>query len=463
MPDEVEKNKNVQSFYQKAKEAFDRNNFDYAQSLLKNLLISYPDFQKARSLLRVTQIRRMEGKKDSGLKEYLNAVLLLPLRFRIILLISRDQWTLAIDALEKMFQVNPSSVFALRKFSECAAALNWNQAAIDALEILKKTIVSDVKTTNSLAHLYAKIKNLEKSRKLFEEVLRLSPSDPVALRGLKDLAAMKTIEQGGWTDTTTYRQKIRDESGAEILEKGAKLVKTEEDLVLLIEDIRKKLETQPENIALLKELAKLLEQNLMWDEAIAINQKLSKLISFDASIQKKISDLLIQKINSQMMAVKSALSKDSSNVELLAQFEELKKKKKEIILIDCKDRVEHFPNNLLYRYELGYLYFELGQWNDAIQEFQQAVKDPQKRTRSLYYLGLCFKEGKFYDLAEKQFLKVLDESVDMDPFKKDVIYNLGLVYEATKQTAKATAEYKKIFEVDIAFKDVAQKIQKTYE
>ncbi len=463
MSDEVEKNKNAQNFYQKAKEAFDRSNFDYAQALLKNLLISYPDFQKARSLLRVTQIKRMDAKKDSKLKEYLNEMLLIPLRLRIILLISRDQWISAVDALEKMFQVNPSSVFALKKFSECAAALNWNQAAIDALEILKKTITSDVKVINLLAHLYAKVKNLEKARKLFEEALRLSSSDPVALRGLKDLAAMKTIEQGGWTDTTNYRQKIRDESGAEILEKGAKRVKTEEDLALLIEDIHKKLETEPENITLLKELAKLLEQNQSWDDAIVINRKLSALVSFDESIQKKISDLSTQKINAQMMTVKNALSRDSNNAQLLSEFEDLQKKKKEIILIDCKKRVEHYPNNLLYRYELGYLYFELGQWNDAIQEFQQAVKDPQKRTRSLYYLGLCFKESKFYDLAEKQFLKVLDELIDMDQFKKDVIYNLGLVYEATKQTAKATAEYKKIFEVDIAFKDVAQKIQKTYE
>ena len=51
----------------------------------------------------------------------------------------------------------------------------------------------------------------------------------------------------------------------------------------------------------------------------------------------------------------------------------------------------------------------------------------------------------------------------MDDFKKDVIYNLGLVYEATDQVQKAVTEYKKIFEIDISFKDVAEKIKKAYK
>lgn len=463
MASEVENNKSLQDFYQKAKEAFERGNFDYAQALLKNLLLSHPDFQKARSLLRVAQIKKNEGKSISWLKKHLNQIRLAPLRAEVMVLMVRQKWMPAIEVLERMFQLDPCYPFSLRKFSECAAALGWTQAAIDTLEILKKRASADIRTLNALAQLYVKNGNFEKARRHFEEAIHGVPGDPVALKGLKDLAAVKTIEQGGWSDNTDYRQKIRDESGAEILEKGSRLVKSQEDLVLLIQDVRKKLEIQPENTLLLKELVKLLEQNQRWDEAISSCKKLSELLPFDESIQKQVTDLITQKINIEMLDVKNRLSKDQGNTKLALELEDLKRRKKEMTLEDCKKRVEHYPNNLTYRYELGYLYFELGHWNNAIQEFQHAVKDPQRRARALYYLGLCFKESSFFDLAEKQLLKVLDELTDMDNFKKDVIYNLGLVYEATGQLPKALAEYKKIFEVDIAFKDVAQKIQKAYK
>ena len=51
----------------------------------------------------------------------------------------------------------------------------------------------------------------------------------------------------------------------------------------------------------------------------------------------------------------------------------------------------------------------------------------------------------------------------MDDFKKEVAYNLGLAYESTNQKEKAIAEYKKIFEVDIDYQDVAKKIQQFYK
>jgi hypothetical protein len=50
----------------------------------------------------------------------------------------------------------------------------------------------------------------------------------------------------------------------------------------------------------------------------------------------------------------------------------------------------------------------------------------------------------------------------MDTTKKDVIYELGLLYEAMGNVEEAKNHFKQIYSVDIAYKDVAQKIEQAY-
>jgi hypothetical protein len=68
-----------------------------------------------------------------------------------------------------------------------------------------------------------------------------------------------------------------------------------------------------------------------------------------------------------------------------------------------------------------------------------------------------------YDLAESQLRKALDESPGMSERKKEILYNLGLLKEKQGDPQSALAEYKKIYEVDIQFRDVGQRMEKLKE
>ena len=67
-----------------------------------------------------------------------------------------------------------------------------------------------------------------------------------------------------------------------------------------------------------------------------------------------------------------------------------------------------------------------------------------------------------YDLAANQFQKAIQDLYEWDETKKEIIYNLGMVYEAMCQKEKAIAEYKKIYEQDINYRDIAKKISQSY-
>lgn len=51
----------------------------------------------------------------------------------------------------------------------------------------------------------------------------------------------------------------------------------------------------------------------------------------------------------------------------------------------------------------------------------------------------------------------------MDTTKKEIVYNLGLVYERMGEGAKSLACMKQIYEVDYGYRDVARRVENSYE
>ena len=51
----------------------------------------------------------------------------------------------------------------------------------------------------------------------------------------------------------------------------------------------------------------------------------------------------------------------------------------------------------------------------------------------------------------------------MDAMKKEIVYNLGLVYERTGDQEKSLACMKQIYEVEHGYKDVATRVESSYE
>ena len=125
---------------------------------------------------------------------------------------------------------------------------------------------------------------------------------------------------------------------------------------------------------------------------------------------------------------------------------------------DAEHLVEKYPNDLMYRFDLGALYMKTGNIQGAIEQFQRAVGQPQRRVASLNYLGQCFQLEGLHDLAIDQYTKAKEELPIMDGLKKDITYNLGSAYEAIGDVEKAIAEYKKIAAIVFTYRDVRQKI-----
>jgi tetratricopeptide (TPR) repeat protein len=166
----------------------------------------------------------------------------------------------------------------------------------------------------------------------------------------------------------------------------------------------------------------------------------------------------LKRIEINIAAKEAQLQQAPDNAALKQEVAAAREARDKFLLEECEKRVERYPNDLGFRYELGELYFQRENVKGAIQQFQLAVKNPQLRVKVLNYLGQCFLKQKLVDIAIRQFMTASSEIPGIDDTKKEVLYNLGVAYEAKGDKEKASECYQQIYEVDMGFRDVAQRL-----
>ena len=109
-------------------------------------------------------------------------------------------------------------------------------------------------------------------------------------------------------------------------------------------------------------------------------------------------------------------------------------------------------------YDLGIAFKEMGLIDEAIAEFQKALRSPTNRVPTYEALGQCFVEKEQYQLATTVLARALNEPGAVDDALIGVLYLLGRASEELGRTDDALAHYHRVFVLDITFRDVARRI-----
>ncbi len=132
-------------------------------------------------------------------------------------------------------------------------------------------------------------------------------------------------------------------------------------------------------------------------------------------------------------------------------------------LEQAEARVRAHPNDGEYHFQLGEALFRVGQYKRSLTELQMGLKQPSVRYQALNLMGLCFLRQGMLDLAVKRFTDAQSELPGLDDdLKKEITYNLGTALEANQEQGKALEEFKKIYEVDMGYRDVATRVEASY-
>ena len=443
----------ARELFDKGFAALERGNLGYSIDMLLAALEIEPRLIQARRFLRAAEIKKYkEGKPGPHIIATLTN---LPSLLKVFSS-SKKKPAEALKAAEKLMRADPLNLTFINALSQAALAADMPEAAIQTLEIAKEHYPTNTLLLQSLGNLYLQTNQTQEAKACFEEFYRLRPNDPKALKALKDASALDTMKKGGWNEAGSFRDVMKDSKEAGLLEQESKAVKSDKDIDALINETRIKLQREPDNVNYRRALADLYARTEKFDDALQIlNEAQAVSGRADPQVDRLIGSIRVRQFDAQIAQLRAA--GQTSEAEAKA------KEKDAFLLADATDRVRRYPNDLQFRYEMGVLLFEHEHLNEAIQEFQLSQRNPQRRTRSLYYLAMCFKAKKQYDIALEQLEKAASEIGVMDDTKKDIIYEIGIIHELMGNQDKAVQNFKEIYSVDISYRDVAAKIEKAYK
>ena len=109
-------------------------------------------------------------------------------------------------------------------------------------------------------------------------------------------------------------------------------------------------------------------------------------------------------------------------------------------------------------YDLGVAYKEMGLLDDAIAEFQKALRSRRHRLPAYEALGQCFVEQSRHSVAATVLTRALHEPGLGDEQRIGVLYLLAYSCEALQRWKEARSYYSRVYATDINFRDAAARL-----
>ena len=459
---EKELGETQRSHWLKAVAAIELRNFGYAISLLQGILKQEPEFLTGRQLLRRAEITKAKAEKKGFFNVSTAALAVMKAQREL-----KKDPKRAMEMIEKILEDEPYNRQANLVLKEAAVAASWPEIGVLALQTLLEEKPRDTKILHELAQLYRQLGENEEEVKIYNRIAEADPADAEALRLGKNAAARGSMKSGGWTQAESYRDLIKDKELAVSLEQQNRMALAGESLEQQIAETYARHEAEPQSVDHARRLAALSEQKEDFESAIAWYRYASELShGTDAGLLRKISDLGMKHSEQEMAAHEKFLAEhdpeDSGYAERAAALAQARKQRLAILIDDARKRSDRNPTDLQLRFELGEHLLSAGQFRAALPELQRARQNPSARLKAMNLLGRCYRELGMLDLAAKQLEEAAREILTMDPMKKEIVYNLGLVYEQMGDVEKSIACMKQIYEIDYGFKDVARRVESSY-
>ena len=110
-------------------------------------------------------------------------------------------------------------------------------------------------------------------------------------------------------------------------------------------------------------------------------------------------------------------------------------------------------------YDLGVAFKEMGLLDEAIAEFQKALRAPEGKLRTSEALGVCFHDKGAFGVAESIMRRALDLPASGDQERLGILYWLGRALENQGKGDDARELYGRVFAIDIRFMDVGARVK----
>jgi len=451
-------------FFDRAREVAKTNNFDYAIDLYMEGLRQAPDevmegHGKLREMALVRQVRG--GRKPSMMdKIRFTRCAVAPAR--------RVRGKAPLERMlnaERLFAKDPDNLQYAEAILTAALAGDYKKTAQWIADLLFQANTASEKPSLQMYVLlkdsYEAIGQLDRAVVASQFAVNLKPKDKALQDEHQRLSAELTVSKGKYDQQGDFRESVKDRGAQEKLQSQESIVKTEAYTVSAVEDARKALAegpNVPRNILRLADALSDMEDEKAEDEAIALLENAYK-ARRDFSFKQRADQVKMKQLRRRMRSVQVVLEAGPDDAEAKAKLAELSAQLNGFELEHYRLCVQNYPTDLQVKYEYGLRLLANKRYDEAIPLFQEAQRDPRNKISAMDKVGLCFfLKGWFTDAVDVFTQTIESYELKDDDVAKELRYNLARVYEEQGETGKALEIYRKIAQLDFAYKDVGKRV-----
>lgn len=447
----------LKDHWKNAKASVERNNAGYAIKFLQAILKEEPGFVNARKLLRQAEITETGATPGSSKKGLFGGG-----SGGAFIRQAKKDASGALVGLEKELEKDPFSVSLNDALHDIALRMNLLSTASFALETARKGNPENTKIAHKLAQFYVARDMHSEASVVYRDIVKNDPGDGEAVKGEKDCSAKASMQQNRMSENTSFKDMVKSDEAAE-LEKASRTSLTKEQLAERVDELLVQYGQDQNNLAVVKQLASTYEQLEDWEHSHQFYSWAHELSNGDVALKNKANEVKDRAAEKYIKDVEAAAAADPDNAELQTQLAEIQQARIAERLEECKLRVEQNPTDPKMRYDLGLAHYDAGDFSEAIPHLQQATRNPHIRTKVLLLLGRTFDAKGMTDLSIKQLKDANDELTQMDNTKKEILYELGVIYAKAEKKDEALECFKQIYEIDYGYRDVAARVEGSYQ
>jgi ABC-type multidrug transport system ATPase subunit len=295
-----------------------------------------------------------------------------------------------------------------------------------------------------------------------QHAVAMKPEDMDLQTELKNLGAFRTMKEGNYGSSGSFRDSVRDRDSQEKLLQQDKDVQSSDFLMQQADEAEAEWRRDPnEPGKLMKYVDALLKTERAEQENKAIDvlqEMFQKTRQF--RFRQKEGQVKLAQIARMERSKREEVQKNAADPQLRKEYTELQRFRAEEELKEFQLWSENYPTDSKIKYDVATRMFVLGMFNEAIPAFQQVRTDPKYRTDAAIALGRSFLEAGFIDEAVDTLRVVIDDYVNKGDLKsKEMYYWWARAVEQQGDRAVALKAYSQVAQWDFNYRDVQSRIK----
>ena len=321
---------------------------------------------------------------------------------------------------------------------------------VTALNVIRQLHPSNTLILKPLAEAMQRNNQAGEALKIHQTIIKSTSNTIAAKEEMRSAMALATLERGRWEEGGTTQDKAKDSGDAVIQQMLQGTIHDAEQAQMLITKFTADLE-KADSVDLRRKLADAYMVAEKYEDAFREYETVAKKLGVnDPVLDKQMEKAYIANLESQ-----AAAAEESGDA---AQADALRQAAAQYHADHVFDRAKKFPNDAQLQFDLGELYFELGDIEQARTVFTQTAEFAQKKRACMVYLGRCAIHFGDPETAIGNLETAIKEMYRMDKYKREALYFLGNAFELAGNAEKAVDCYRKVTASMANYRDIPQRL-----